>query len=649
MAQPTDTNSSVTRQVWLSRQEIDEIVGCVARGEPVIRELPAGGYLHIDRALPFLCLYHRTTQDDAGAVALLGGQASYVILPDLQTSEDQTSDDSAKALLTRLLAVLGEKFGAVAVLELRTTAQIAESPKATGTLPTALVRLWAPQHGAPLQVLETFERAASATKWPIPSPVVEVRYAPYADLPGPARSLSETELKTLHVTYLVLELSAVFRDFETGEVFPQILRDLQVALGHVTKQMFYCFALDQATFHPAHHLELGGRTLADVVGKVDQAFAEISDSFDLLLHVTPVNADQALVEFQQSGYDRCPEFHYRALRVDPAALKRALYTVPLEDIEDPALHRLFSDKRDELDTELSLMRDRGTEGFRFGSLRIFGMVDDDLLALARTLLSMVPHPVGDMSAEDWLDAEEFATHARAEVERYRKTAADLTTRVEVRDDVAGILVSKGNFLIGTGSRVARSRVAAALSHEVGTHALTFYNGLQQPIQQLHSGLARYEELQEGLAVLSEYLVGGLTASRIRQLAGRVIAVHAMSDGADFISTYRLLCRQHGFPPAVAYSMVMRAFRGGGHAKDQIYLRGLAKLLGYLGDGGSLDTLLLGKVGFGQLDLVEELAWRGVLSDNILRPRYLENPDAVRRLEEIRSGKSVIDLVTELAS
>jgi len=44
---------------------------------------------------------------------------------------------------------------------------------------------------------------------------------------------------------------------------------------------------------------------------------------------------------------------------------------------------------------------------------------------------------------------------------------------------------------------------------------------------------RFEALQEGLAVVAEYLVGGLNRSRMRLLAGRVRAVASLVAGADF--------------------------------------------------------------------------------------------------------------------
>ena len=85
------------------------------------------------------------------------------------------------------------------------------------------------------------------------------------------------------------------------------------------------------------------------------------------------------------------------------------------------------------------------------------------------------------------------------------------------------MVSRGNLNIGKRVKIPESRVEALIQHEVGTHVLTYINGMDQPFQQLYCGLAGSDELQEGLAVLSEYLVGGLSAPRFRILAGRVMA------------------------------------------------------------------------------------------------------------------------------
>ena len=63
-----------------------------------------------------------------------------------------------------------------------------------------------------------------------------------------------------------------------------------------------------------------------------------------------------------------------------------------------------------------------------------------------------------------------------------------------------------------------------------------------------------------MAVLAEFLVGGLDAARLRLLAGRVLAVDGMVGGADFIETFRLLRHDQGFAARAAFVMAMRIAR-----------------------------------------------------------------------------------------
>ena len=121
--------------------------------------------------------------------------------------------------------------------------------------------------------------------------------------------------------------------------------------------------------------------------------------------------------------------------------------------------------------------------------------------------------------------------AEDEIARYRLLSPEFTASVSIREDLySGLLVSRGRLLVGRRTKIPAARVDALLQHEVGTHLVTYYNGRAQPFRQLDSGLAGYDGLQEGLAVLSEYLVGGLSRPRMRLLAARVIAVEQLVQG-----------------------------------------------------------------------------------------------------------------------
>ena len=325
-------------------------------------------------------------------------------------------------------------------------------------------------------------------------------------------------------------------------------------------------------------------------------------------------------------------------------MKRHLDRIPIEKVEDPALEALFRAQQLELDRKITMLGDRGTDRFLYGSLQLYGKVTDGLLETAREILERISPRSRDESARAALDARAFATRAEEEIRYYRDRDPRVWSRVEIRDDVVGLLVSDGNLLIDRRLQVPTSRVEALLAHEIGTHVLTYFNGQAQPFQQLHAGLPNYEELQEGLAVLAEYLTGGLTRPRLRLLAGRVVAAHMRTEDADFVDVFRELDRNYGFARPTAFNITMRIFRGGGLLKDMVYLRGLKRLLAYMAKNGELEPLLVGKFGADHLEIIRELQWRRVLSPSLLRPRYLESPQALARLERVRKGVTVLDLV-----
>jgi uncharacterized protein (TIGR02421 family) len=323
-------------------------------------------------------------------------------------------------------------------------------------------------------------------------------------------------------------------------------------------------------------------------------------------------------------------------------LKRRLLQIPTEQIEDPTLAYLLRQTQDELDRQITMLSDIGTRRFLHGSLQVFGGVEASLLALARDILR---RPAAPREPGESVTAREFVEHARREIHYYVGQSKSLTAKAELRDDMySGLLSTGGKLFVGRETVIPARRVEALLQHEVGTHLVTYYNGQAQPLRLLRVGLAGYDALQEGLAVLSEFLVGGLSRTRMRTLAGRVVAVEQMAAGAKFVDTFRTLIDDFAFEPRAAYTIVLRVFRGGGLTKDAVYLRGLVEILDYLRRGGDLDLLCVGKMAADHIPVIRELLLRGVLRQPLLRPRYLDDPRAVERLEKLRKGCTALDLL-----
>jgi uncharacterized protein (TIGR02421 family) len=473
---------------------------------------------------------------------------------------------------------------------------------------------------------------------------VEVDDRAYGQPPGMPRLLSRAEAKRLHCHFLGIEVKPIYRDAASGDVFPATLRALRRGLSRSLKRTFFTFVRTHTTARTKHYYALGRRALVKAVWEADRRLAAVGDAFDLLWQATPINTSAAWNEFKRTGFERPPEFHYRPLTIEPAALKRQLFSIPIEKIEDPTLSHLFLQRQDELDQKITMLANVGTPRFLPCSMQLYGVVEPSLERLAETLLGRFPPRAREQARGKSLTAEQFADRARAEIAWYRRQYADFAAVVTVCDDLYwGLLVSGGNLLIGRQTRVPADRVEPLLQHEIGTHLVTYYNGRIQPFEQLHCGLAGYETFQEGLAVLAEHLSGGIERLRIRTLAARVLACRALLAGASFVETFELLHRRYGFPKRLAYTITMRVYRGGGTIKDAIYLRGLVEILQYLGDGGQLEPLFLGKMAADHVPLIEELRMRRVLVSPPLQPRYMDNPEVSAKLLRLHSRLSVPEL------
>jgi uncharacterized protein (TIGR02421 family) len=372
---------------------------------------------------------------------------------------------------------------------------------------------------------------------------------------------------------------------------------------------------------------------------IDRELADIALGYRFLLDVTPVNLADARHRFLDQGAP--PEFRYRPLEDDVDVVASRLAKVDIHAVEDATLSHMLQAKHREVGLQIEMLRCRGSTDFLPLSTELYGAVSPILLAAAGQLLDEIPMPCND--GEPSVDAETFARLAQAEVDHYRRALPELDVQVDVRSDGTGVMVTNGDLLIATSATVPTSRVSALLQHEVGTHVVTFVNGANQPLRLLAAGLAGYEETQEGLAVLAEHLVGGLSTARLRQVAARTVAVHQMVEGASFADVHGALTG-YGVSRGSAFMIAARVFRSGGLTKDAVYLRGLIDLVSHLRAGGSLDVLWLGKIGLTDAPLVEELATRGMLREPVLRPRYLDDPAAQARLRQAGGVASLVDLI-----
>jgi len=631
----------MSKSVRIASELIEKVKRELAANRPVRERLPGGGLIHIDRQLPFVCIYREPGErDDVGTRKLVQSEASYIIAG---------AQEDVSPLVEAVALTLRGVFGTFLIVEIWSL-PYTDFPKEIVERRRPAFRIFSDRPSELLSTVETLYSRLEQISLHRMQASVELVEVKEASPEGMDPLLSEDLRKNEGIYLLGIGVFPLYRDESGRRLYPIKLQKLRRSFAKAIRQAFFRFASDMTSNCPTHFAMLGRRLVTKAVWETDRALAEIDDSFDFLLLVTPVNSEEVWSRFRSDGYKGVPYFLYRPRPFDIADMKRRLYEIPIAKIEDPTLFELFDQKREELDRKLTMLSDRDTPKFLYESITTYGKAEPELLRTAETMLELLGHRRHENVEADAetgsVDAKTFAEYAKREIEYYKKIYPKLSSTVEVRDDiVAGAMVSGGDFLIAESAHFPKERIEALLNHEIGTHILTYANGMAQPFRQLHTGLSGYDEMQEGIAVLSEYLCGGISEARLRVLAARVAAVDMLCGGATFTEVFNALCDRYDFGEKSAFTIATRVFRGGGLTKDAVYLRGIVGILEYLHGDGPLEPLFIGKIAAEHIPLIQELQWRGVLKPPPLWPRYLEDGEAKARLREIRERKlGILDLI-----
>lgn len=600
---------------------IDSICATITNGNRVNRLLPLGGKIVMDHPLPFICVYRFTGSPDPYFVQLIRTQASYLIV-------NEAVD--IKGLLTCITLIASKKFNAFLIFEFWAD-QEADSKS---------FKILCAEKIAPATV-KSLSKGFTEFKDIYPS--VEVMVMNVVDRhPYHLRPLFDVdETKELSSLLIGIQVPKIFEDVPSGNVFALLFRKFRRKFSEVIKKAAFEFIRVQTSKEFSHYSSLGKTKLDNLIRFTDKQLSDLSERMNFLMRITPVNSIQEWESFKKNNFEVKPAFRYRLISIDPELEKRRLYKIHIERIDDPTLALIFREKRMELEKQLTMLEERESTNFKWIGQSVYGIVDEKTIATADLLLHSLSKQNDNHSP---VDCHVFAAHARKELEVYKEKFPGIDLQVQIRKDLSGVMVSKSHLLISTDFRVSENRIEALIQHEVGTHILTYCNGYQQPLQQMFAGFAGYEQLQEGLAVIAEYLTGGLTPGRLKLLAGRVRAVYAMEKGADFIETFRELNERYDFDPKTAYLITMRVFRGGGFTKDALYLSGVLQLLKYLQAGGNLEILYSGKFHIKHVPIIQELMHRKILKPPFLSP-YFQTEAVKKRIEHLKTNTDISTLLT----
>jgi hypothetical protein len=69
-----------------------------------------------------------------------------------------------------------------------------------------------------------------------------------------------------------------------------------------------------------------------------------------------------------------------------------------------------------------------------------------------------------------------------------------------------------------------------------------------------------------------------------------------------------------------------------------------QLLAYLKNGGDLEPLFVGKISAHHIQVIKELQWRKIIHPAMLRPAFLDDKNSTQKLNDLRNGLDVINLI-----
>lgn len=598
------------------------------RDGPSRLPLAGGGRAHVDRALPFLIL-NRGAEPDSLAARVTSTSPSYVLWPAGGGSE---ALDAVAAIATAAHAA-HPRLLLVSLYDLpRDLSLDGDLPKLEAFTARLSASADEPAQAAAARLTEALEAIEIDLRTCQVEPVADAWFEP---------GVEDFVRRLPFISHISLGLPQTYRVPGRDGIYPQLLHELEIGVFDALLQAAHAFLGAISPDAPASHRSLGRRSFIAAARSVDRKLLRVSTSFDFLLSVSPINSEAAFEQFKADKSEKAPLFRYRPLTVDPDFAKRALYAIDLRRVEDPVLEKLFAEKRRELDQQLTMLACRNSRDFRYVSLTLYGPPEPALLESARDILDRVP---ADPSRGEAIGADAVRKAARELIAEYRKADSGFRGSIKVRKDIpAGLMVSGHTLMIAQATRMPRGRLDPLLQHEVSVHLLTCVNGDAQGLKIFRTGLAGYEGVQEGLGVFAECAVGGLTPSRLRLLAARVVAVDAMVSGATFIESFRLL-REQGMGTRMAFNVIARVYRSGGFSKDAIYLRGFRQVLDLLKSGSDLAPFWYGKIAARHVPVIDELAARGLLQAPRTIPQFLSRPDAQARIQRMRDGPALSQLI-----
>jgi hypothetical protein len=284
---------------------------------------------------------------------------------------------------------------------------------------------------------------------------------------------------------------------------------------------------------------------------------------------------------------------YRPRRAGPAvelsATRRALAALESSLSGEGPIAELVVARARELALEAALAESLYSASLPALAARRFPAPSGELAAavdeLVARALADVPSPSSTTHRSD------DTADPRSLVSRLRRGATEIAIplRIEIRPrQLAVATTGEGFVAVRPGVMLTREASERVAVHELFAHALPRTRAAALRVGLLRAGTARSSEHEEGRALLIEERRGFFRAERLHELALRHRAALSVRASASPVDTVKML-QGLGMPLDRALDLALRVHRGGGLARELVYLPSYLEVRAAFATEPSLET------------------------------------------------------------
>jgi hypothetical protein len=305
---------------------------------------------------------------------------------------------------------------------------------------------------------------------------------------------------------------------------------------------------------------------------VDRLLLRAEREIALLDRVRPLNTRAELArvaERWQAGEEAVPELRYGAAP-DLSGTRAELASVVDGLGDDPHFGTLYAERAFELDREAAVVEALGTPAFAARAAARYPLdatpAGERLDGCAARWAELSPPEAPRVLADDVRDPRSLISAVHALVGALR-----LPVRVTVAPELASAAAAgDGVVLVRPGIVHSPDAARRMALHEVLGHVLPRLRAREEPLGLFRVGTAWGADDEEGRALVIEERAGLLGDTRKRELGVRHLAARAVRSGADWVELVRLIV-SYEFAPRDAVRLALRVARGGGLAREIVYL------------------------------------------------------------------------------